>query len=86
MDFQAALSWMSASAQTDVAANELPTDSFDDLRVRLSYAGVLRGSEFEIFLSGRNMTDDEQRFHASFIGNLAPQPGRTVEVGVRLAF
>lgn len=86
MDFQAVLSWMSASAQTDVAANELPTDSFDDLRVRLSYAGVLRGSEFEIFLSGRNLTDDEQRFHASFIGNLAPQPGRTVEVGLRLAF
>jgi iron complex outermembrane receptor protein len=40
----------------------------------------------ELFLSGRNLTDDEQRYHTTFIKDLAPQLGRTVEAGARVYF
>jgi iron complex outermembrane receptor protein len=43
-------------------------------------------SSVELFLSGRNLTDDEQRYHTTFIKDLAPQPGRTIEAGVRVYF
>lgn len=83
--FQAEVAWRSTSAQSDVAVNEFRTDGFDDLRVYLSYALDYGPTEVELFLSGRNLTDDEQRLHTSFIGNLAPRPGRTIEVGFRLS-
>jgi iron complex outermembrane receptor protein len=76
--------------QNDVASLELPTDSFEDLSL---YVGAdLRigstGSETiaTLFLQGRNLTDDEQRQHTSFIKDFAPAPGRSIEAGFRLSF
>jgi iron complex outermembrane receptor protein len=71
--------------QDDVAFGELPTDSYDDLRIHLGYTiEMADDNNIELFVSGRNLTDDEQRHHASFIKDVAPQPGRTVEAGVRI--
>jgi iron complex outermembrane recepter protein len=39
-----------------------------------------------VFVQGRNLTDDEQRQHSSFIKDLAPMPGRTIEAGLRARF
>jgi iron complex outermembrane receptor protein len=39
-----------------------------------------------MFVQGKNLTDDEQRYHASFIKDFAPQPGRTIEAGIRMRF
>jgi len=39
-----------------------------------------------VFFSGRNLTDDEQRLNTSFISQFAPQPGRTMELGLRVRF
>jgi iron complex outermembrane receptor protein len=44
------------------------------------------GSQVQLFISGRNLTDDEQRYHTSFIKDLAPQPGRTIEAGLQMLF
>ena len=71
-------------AQRDTASGELPTEAYNDLRVHLAYELTLRDSRLELFLTGRNLTDDEQRYHTSFIKDFAPQPGRTVEAGVTL--
>lgn len=81
----AELSYQFVDDQEDNAANELPTDGFDDLRLHLGYAMSLGGNEIEFFLNGRNLTDDEQRLHTSFIKDLAPQPGRTIDGGVRMS-
>ena len=85
-DFQAEISWERISDQDDVSLNELQTDGFDDLRLYLSYTKEFGSNRMELFLNGRNLTDDEQRLHTSFIGHLAPQPGRTIELGARLSF
>ena len=68
-----------------MAFAELPTDGFDDLNVHLNYSLDLGGNQVSLFLNGRNLTDDEQRLHTSFIGQLAPQPGRTIEAGIRVS-
>ncbi|MGD8416973.1 MAG: hypothetical protein PVH91_07945 [Pseudomonadales bacterium] len=36
-------------------------------------------------INGRNLTDADQRYASSFIKDFAPQPGRTLEFGVKLA-
>ncbi len=83
--FTATLDYTKTSSQKDVAPLELPTESFEDLRAYLGYTWEIGDSLFEVFVAGRNLTDDEQRYHASFIKDLAPQPGRTVEGGVRVS-
>ena len=79
--------YMRAEDQDETATYELPTDGYDDLSVHASMelpAG--EGTTLEIFLHGKNLTDDEQRLHTSHIKDYAPQPGRSFEVGARLKF
>ncbi|MFK7957343.1 MAG: TonB-dependent receptor [Lysobacterales bacterium] len=78
----AEFSWSRVSSQNDAALNELPTDSYNDFRVHFSTHLTVAGSDVELFVTGRNLTDDEQRYHTSFIKDFAPQPGRTIEAGV----
>ena len=80
----AEVAWSRVDAQRDTAAGELPTEAYNDLRVHLSYGLDLGDNRVELFLTGRNLTDDEQRYHTSFIKDLAPQPGRTIEAGLTL--
>jgi iron complex outermembrane receptor protein len=81
------LNYMQISQQAEVAALEFASDSYQDLTAYLGLRLPLstRGS-FEIFLNGRNLTDDEQRIHTSLIKEVAPAPGRSVEAGVRVRF
>lgn len=78
---------MRVRAQHDVADHELPTGGYDDLRAFLGADLALgRGLRATLFLQGRNLTNDDQRQHTSFVKDLAPLPGRTVEAGLRLHF
>ncbi len=81
-NFTAELAYTSVDAQSDVAAGELPTSGFNNLRAYLGYRADVGSAEIEFFVRGENLTDDEQRYHTSFIKDLAPQPGRTIEGGV----
>ncbi len=76
--------------QDDVAGFELPTDSFNDWSVYLGadlrVGGVGSNAIATLFLQGRNLSDDEQRQHTSFIKDFAPAPGRSIEAGIRLSF
>ena len=78
--------YVRASAQNDVADFELPTDSYADLRVRVAWRFLPGDMTVDLFLAGRNLTDEEQRLHTSVVKDLAPQPGRTIETGVRITF
>jgi iron complex outermembrane receptor protein len=73
--------------QNDVADFELPTDGYRDLRAFVG-ADLPVGGEviLTVFVQGRNLTDDDQRQHPSFIKDSAPMPGRTVEAGLRARF
>ncbi|MDG2276811.1 MAG: TonB-dependent receptor, partial [Pseudomonadales bacterium] len=72
--------------QDDVTTTEFKTDSYNDLQVALSWKMPLGNASIEWVLAGRNLLDDEQRHHASFIKDFAPAPGRTIEAGLRLNF
>lgn len=83
---QAEISWRRVSDQEKVGIAELPTEGYDDLRLHIGYSLDVGKNPIQLFLSGRNLTDDEQRLHTSFIKDLAPQLGRTIEAGVQMQF
>ena len=85
-NFFAEILFQRTDRQGDVGVGDLPVSGFDDLGVSLSYAVELGNTEAEVFFSGRNLTDDEQRLNTSFISQFAPQPGRTMELGLRVRF
>ena len=84
--FSANLDYVRASKQDSVADYELPTGGYEDLRVYLSYEIETGKRLTEVYLRGRNLTGDEQRKHTSIIKDLAPDPDRTIEAGVRFRF
>ncbi len=83
---RANVDYVRASEQDDVAEFELPSDSYDDLRARVAWRFRPGDMVVDLYLAGRNLTDDEQRLHTSVVKDLAPQPGRTIEAGLRMRF
>ena len=83
---RANVDYIRASEQDDVAEFELPTDSYDDLRARIAWRFRPAETTVDLFLAGRNLTDDEQRLHTSVVKDMVPQPGRTIEAGLRMRF
>ncbi len=82
----ASVDYTHVTEQDDVAENELVTARHEDLRIYVGAEFGFGDSSVSVFAEGRNLTDDEQRHHTSFIKDFAPAPGRTVEAGVRLVF
>lgn len=80
------LSYTQVSSQTDVADFELPTESYNDVSLFINRKIAFGENQLSLFLHGRNLTDDEQRNHASFVKDLAPAAGRRFEIGVRMEF
>lgn len=85
-ELDVSVDWLRVSAQNDVAEFELPTDSYDDLSVFVGYRIVMDDIQMQAFLEASNLTDEEQRNHSSFIKDFAPNPGRTITAGLRVAF
>ena len=83
---RANVDYVRASDQDDVADFELPTDGYDDLRARVAWRFRPGDMTLDLFVAGRNLTDDEQRLHTSVVKDLAPQRGRTIEAGMRMRF
>ena len=82
----ASLDYIRVAEQDNVADQELISDGYDDLRAYIGAEIPIGEGSIELFAVGKNLTDDEQRRHTSFIKDLAPAPGRTVELGARLLF
>ncbi len=81
------LEWTRALAQNDAGANELATDAYNELTAFVAYTvDLMANSSLQLFVQGKNLTDDEQRLHTSFIKDLAPAPGRTIEAGISVTF
>ena len=78
--------YLHVDAQNSVADFELPTQGYEDLSFGVSRYMTLNNYEVQLFLNGRNLTDDEQRHHASFVKDFAPAPGRAIEAGIRMSF
>lgn len=78
-----------AGDQDDPGAGEFPTDGYTrlDLRGALDLAELGFGAEgTELFLTARNVTDEEIRYSTSVLKDVAPAPGRNIRAGVRVTF
>ena len=84
--YQAKLSFTSQASQDEVAVGELPTESYTDVSIFLNRKWDLNGSDLVVFLHGKNLGDEDQREHVSFVKDFAPLPGRRIEAGVRFNF
>ena len=71
--------------QDRVADFELPTDSYTQVNLFAAFKPVV-DRDFRVFAEVRNLTDEEIREHASFLKEIAPQPGRNFRLGVSYAF
>ncbi|MBL4672900.1 MAG: TonB-dependent receptor [Arenicella sp.] len=81
--WRAKLNFKQVSSQTDVANFELTTDSYTDLTLTINRRIGLAVGDVDLFIHGRNLGDQEQRQHTSFVKDFAPAPGRRIEVGAR---
>ena len=83
----ASIDYIRVDDQDDIAGQELETDAYNDLS---AYVGATfpfsTDASLTVFVAGKNLTDDEQRRHVSFIKDFAPAPGRTIEAGLRVLF
>ncbi|NKI34315.1 TonB-dependent receptor [Wenzhouxiangella sp. XN79A] len=70
----------------DVAEFESETDGYNMLTANLAYRWTIGMSEFELFLKGANLLDEEQRVHTSFLKDVAPLPGINITTGLRARF
>ena len=84
--FMLAVDYLRAFKQDDIADYELATSGYDDLRAYMDWHVTVGATEISLFVEGRNLTDAEQRHHTSYIKEVAPAPGRTIEGGVRVLF
>jgi iron complex outermembrane receptor protein len=69
--------------QDRVAAFELPTDGFTVIDLRTSW--VLTPN-LDLIVDGVNLTDEDIRYHASPLKDLAPVAGRGFRIGLRAQF
>ena len=84
--FSFAVDYLRAFKQDDTTDYELATSGYDDLRAYMGWQFAVGATAVSLFVEGRNLTDAEQRYHTSYIKEVAPQPGRTIEGGVRVVF
>lgn len=75
-----------AAEQTRAGHGEADTDSYQRLDVGLSYTLASAPVSTTLFLRGTNLTNEEIRSSTSFLRAYAPEPGRSIEAGVRLQF
>lgn len=72
--------------QAHTGEGEPPVDAHLLLAAHAQYAFLAGGNEWTVFLRGENLLDREVRNAASLLRAIAPEAGRSVELGMRIAF
>ena len=75
-----------ASNQGRVPDNESGTDGYTTLGASAGYHFDLGGSQWLAFVKGENLTNQTVRYASSILRDIAPAPGRSIEVGLRTTF
>ncbi|MEO0972956.1 MAG: TonB-dependent receptor, partial [Pseudomonadota bacterium] len=76
-----------ATAQNRPGLNETSTASYTDLSGGVTFS-PRRGGDggFLFFVRGRNLLNQQIRSSTSFLRSFAPEPGRSIEAGLRFDF
>ena len=72
--------------QERVAPNETPSDGYGLLSAYVAHTIEAGHMNWELFVRGTNLLNEEIRPHTSFVKDLAPLAGRGATAGVRLRF
>ncbi len=72
--------------QDRTAAFELPTDGYFLLDAALTGRARIGLVDFDVYLKGTNLTNEEARLHTSFLKDIAPLAGRGGLLGLRVSF
>ncbi len=73
--------------QDRVAEFEAPSAGYTLVNAGIAYRmGPIDATQWEVFLDGRNLTDQDARAHTSLLRDFAPLPGRTIAGGIRVFF
>ena len=75
-----------ASNQGRVPANESGTDGYTTLGASAGYHFDVGSSQWLAFVKGDNLTNQTVRYASSILRDIAPAPGRGIEVGLRTTF
>jgi iron complex outermembrane receptor protein len=73
-------------AQRETAAFETSTDGYTMLNAYLSKDISFGSQVLEVFLRGNNLLNEKARNHVSFIKDVAPLPGASALLGIRIRF
>mgnify|MGYP002700774671 CR=1 FL=1 len=80
------LSVLDAAEQNRSGLNEEETDGYTRWDAGISATlSTAEGGEWLAFLRLKNITDEEIRNSTSFLRDIAPEAGRSIEVGVRFS-
>jgi iron complex outermembrane receptor protein len=71
---------------THLAPSETPTDGYTLVEASMDYHIDWGNHEVLIFAKGTNLLDETVRSHTSFVKDLAPEPGRGLQAGLRVSF
>lgn len=88
-DFNAWSANLSAthSAKQDHAGfNESETESYNRVDARVDYSIKNSGADYTLFLKATNLLNAEIRNASSYLRDIAPEAGRSLQVGVRVKF
>lgn len=77
---------LDAARQDRPGVNEEPTDGYTRWDLGGEYRLPFDSSEMVAFVHVRNITDEEIRLSTSFLRDVAPEAGRSVEAGIRFRF
>ncbi len=84
--FDAELRTVHAAEQDDPGAHESVTDSYQRFDASASYRWSAGALEYLLFARGKNLGDEDIRNSSSLLRDVAPEPGRSLEVGLRLQY
>ncbi|AZY47826.1 TonB-dependent receptor domain-containing protein [Bordetella avium] len=72
--------------QKDIASYESETPGYALVNAVLSYRFKAAGAQYDVYVRGNNLLDKLAYNHASFLSSVAPLPGRSVMLGVRMSY
>lgn len=75
-----------AFKQNKTAANELATDSYNNVSAIAAYKLPISKFNVELFAKANNLLDEEIRNHTSFLKDVSPSGERSVQIGARADF
>jgi iron complex outermembrane receptor protein len=85
-EWNASISVTHAAKQNHAGNGESETDSYNRLDARVDYTFNNAGADYTLFAKATNLTNANIRNASSYLRDIAPEAGRSVQLGVRVKF